>query len=253
MLLLLLLRLAPLGGDFQPLRCREVGVLKLTLAKLDRYLVHSASVGDVVSFAGGVTDAGRCFLLLAPLLFSSEFVRSRRCVAATATSAATSEVGNFGCFRLHKSLGGDIVFLTEKFVSLVELALLREVGLICGFRCVVGLPGRGHPTGVWCYIHHLTCCGIGRVCIGVVAFHLACIFPLTDSGIVRGFVAVAGGFQPRSLLFEGQQLLLVFLNLGGSGSRPRHFDDGVAELVVSRLGLAEHYFLHRHIFEIVGI
>ena len=70
---------------------------------------------------------------------------------------------------------------------------------------------------------------------------------------MRGFVTVAGGFQPRSLLFEGQQLLLVFLNLCGGGTGAGHFDDGVAELVVGGLGLAEHYFLHRHIFEIVGV
>ena len=72
--LLLLLRLPPLGGDFQALRLRQVGMKQLLFVKLHGDAVHFFRVLDVIGYAGGVADTRRRLLLLAPVLFSGEFV-----------------------------------------------------------------------------------------------------------------------------------------------------------------------------------
>ena len=70
---------------------------------------------------------------------------------------------------------------------------------------------------------------------------------------MRGLVTVAGGFQPRSLLFQSKQFLLVFFNLGGGSSCPRYFDNRITEFIVGNLRVADHYLLRREVLEIVGI
>ena len=257
-LLLLLLGLSPLGGDGQPLGLRKVGMEKLTLVILDRYLVHALHVGEIVSFAGGVTDTGRSLLLFLPLLFLGELVGAAGISATTSASVAASTASGVGnrdirIFRLHKGLRRNLVFLAQKFVGLIELTLLCQVSLISGLGSIVGLTRGCDPAGVGSDIYSLTCGGVCGVCVGLIALHLTGPVPVGDGGIVSLLVPVALRFQSRSLLFQSEQLLLVLLDFGGCGTGAGNLDDGVAELVVGDPRIAYHYFLRREVLEIVRI
>ena len=144
-LLLLHLRLTPLCSNLQTLVLREVSVQKLPFVELHSDAVHFGSIGKIVLLAGSVSDTSRSLLAVTPLLFSGKAVGNDSRAAATAAvrNIDISHAPGIGDSRLR-----DVIFLTQILVSLIQLPLLRDIGVIGRARSVQCLACRSHLVSV---------------------------------------------------------------------------------------------------------
>ena len=119
---------------------------KLLLVEFHSDAVHFGSIGKIVLLAGSVSDTSRSLLTLTPLLFSGKAVGNDS-RAATATAAVgnidVAHAPGIGDSRLR-----DVIFLTQILVSLIQLPLLRDIGIIGRARSVQRLACRSHLVSV---------------------------------------------------------------------------------------------------------
>ena len=188
-LLLLHLRLTPLCSNLQTLVLREVSVQKLPFVELHSDAVHFGSIGKIVLLAGSVSDTSRSLLTLTPLLFSGKAVGSG-IRAATAGTAAVRNIDIAHTSGIGDSRLRDVIFLTQILVSLIQLPLLRDIGIIGRARSVQRLACRSHLVSVGSNIDYATDSSIGRVCIGNVILLLPSTVPISHGSVVSTLVSV---------------------------------------------------------------
>ena len=187
-LLLLHLRLTPLSSNLQTLVLREVSVQKLFLVKLHSDAVHFGSIGNIVLLAGSVSDTSRSLLAVTPLLFSGKAVGNGSRAATAGTAVRNIDVAHtsgIGDSRLR-----DVIFLTQILVSLIQLPLLRDIGIIGRARSVQRLACRSHLVSVGSNIDDASGSRIGRVRIGNVILLLASTVPISHGSVVSTLVSV---------------------------------------------------------------
>ena len=73
-----------------------------------------------------------------------------------------------------------------------------------------------------------------------------------DGGVILPLSLLLCALLAFELVFECEQLLLVFLNLGGGGTCAGGVDDCISQPVVLVFGLAHHNLLDGEILEVVG-
>ena len=146
-LLLLHLRLTPLCSNLQTFILREVSVQKLPFVELHSDAVHFGSIGEIVLLAGSVSDTSRSLLTLTPLLFSGKAVGNDS-RAATSTKTTIRNINVAHTSGIGDSRLRDVIFLTQILVSLIQLPLLRDIGIIGRARSVQRLACRSHLVSV---------------------------------------------------------------------------------------------------------
>ena len=120
---------------------------ELLLVELHRYAVHIRSIGEIVLLTCGVGNTSRSLLTLTPLLFSGKAVGSG-IRAATAGTAAVRNIDIAHTSGIGDSRLRDVIFLTQILVSLIQLPLLRDIGIIGRARSVQRLACRSHLVSV---------------------------------------------------------------------------------------------------------
>lgn len=151
--------------------------------------VHFGSIGKIVLLAGSVSDTSRSLLTLTPLLFSGKAVGSG-IRAATAGTAAVRNIDIAHTSGIGDSRLRDVIFLTQELVSLIQLPLLRDIGIIGRARSVQRLACRSHLVSVGSNIDDASGSRIGRVRIGNVILLLASTVPISHGSVVSTLVSV---------------------------------------------------------------
>ena len=188
-LLLLHLRLTPLCSNLQAFILREVSVQKLLLVELHRYAVHIRSIGEIVLLTCGVGNTSRSLLTLTPLLFSGKAVdNDSRATATTKTAGRNINVRYTA--GISDSRLRDVIFLTQKFVSLIQLPLLRDIGIVGRARSVQRRTCRSHLVSVGSNIDDTAGSRIGRVRIANVILLLPSPVPISHGSVVSTLVSV---------------------------------------------------------------